>query len=251
MATKPAAARPARSARIWPKPRRGLPCMSSAFAWSMTRFPGTAPKRATMTARPWPNASPMQPAGCSSRPKRWTSCQTRSASRLDVWWWATRPGGSPRVCRSDPPGQQCSRRRRPLEIGAQRLVDRAAIAGLRHTARRIVEGVIGCRGDLITIPHQVGHDDADAVLLVVEHDRRAALATGAQLKRAVGIVGIERLAFQTGLVVHRHIAMFEEHDMGGVLPGDALADGTVTGVIVDRLVIGMRVDMSATAGIFM
>jgi hypothetical protein len=45
--------------------------------------------------------------------------------------------------------------------------------------------------------------------------------------------------------------MFEEHDMGGVLPGDALADGTVTSVIVDRVVIGMRVDVIATAGIFM
>src|SRR6056297_1827398 len=216
----------------------------------MTRSRGTAPRPATMTGRRWPNASPTQPAGCSSRPKRWTSCQTRSASRLDVWWWATRPGGSPRVCRSDPPGQNGLGRRRPLEIGAQRLVDRAAIAGLRHTARRIVEGVIGGRGDLITIPHQVGHDDADAMLLVVEHDRRAAFATGAQLKRAVGIVGVERLAVQTGLVVDRHIAMPEEHDMGGVLPGDALADRTVTGVIVDRVVIGMRVDVSAAAGIF-
>src|SRR6056297_4119903 len=217
----------------------------------MTRSRGTAPRRATMTARRWPNASPTQPAGCSSRPKLWTNCQTRSASRWDALWWGMRPGGSPHACRSDPPGQNGLGRRRPVEIGAQRLVDRAAIAGLRHTARRIVEGVIGGRGDLITIPHQVGHDDADAMLLIVEHDRRAAFATGAQLKRAVGIVGIERLAFQTGLVVHRHIAMFEEHDMGGVLPGDALADGTVTGVIVDRLVIGMRVDMSATAGIFM
>src|SRR6056297_200963 len=251
MATKPAAARPARSARIWPKPRRGLPCMSSAFAWSMTRFPGTAPRPATMTARPWPNASRTQPAGCSSRPKRWTSCQTRSASRLDVWWWGMRPGGSPRTCRSDPPGQQCLRRRRPLEIGAQRLMDRAAVIRLRHAARGIVEGVIGGRCDLTVIAHQVRHDDADAVLLVVEHDRRAAFATGAQLKRAVGIVGVERLAFQTGLVVDRHIAMPEEHDMGGVLPGDALADGTVTGVIVDRVVIGMRVDVIATAGIFM
>jgi hypothetical protein len=45
--------------------------------------------------------------------------------------------------------------------------------------------------------------------------------------------------------------MPEEHDMGGVLPGDALADGTVTGVIVDRLVIGMRVNVRAAAGIFM
>src|SRR6056297_1744929 len=225
--------------------------MSSAFAWSMTRSHGTAPRRVTMTARPWPNASPTQPAGCSSRPKRWTNCQTRSASRWDVWLWAKRPGGSPRVCRSDPPGQHGLRWRGPLEIGAQRLIDRAAVAWLRHAARRVIEGVIRGRGDLIIIAHQVWHDDADAALLVVEHDRRAAIRAGAQLQRTIGIVGIERLALQTGLVVHRHIAMLEEHDMGGVLPGDALADGTVTGVIVDRVMIGMRVDMSAAAGIFM
>jgi hypothetical protein len=43
--------------------------------------------------------------------------------------------------------------------------------------------------------------------------------------------------------------VLEEHDMGGVLARHCLADGAMAGVIVDRFIVGMGMDMRAAAGI--
>jgi hypothetical protein len=143
------------------------------------------------------------------------------------------------------------RRIGPDEIGAQAFVNRAAVIRPGNTRRRIVERVIaGCR-ERGFISHQVGHDHTDAGLLVIQHDRRAAICTGAQLQRAVGAAGVERLTIQSGLVIDHHLTVIEKRHMGSRLPSHGFADRAMAGVIVDRIVIGIRMDVVAATSEFM
>lgn len=149
------------------------------------------------------------------------------------------------------PSDSGSASRRPDEIRAQPFVDGPAVIGPRHAGRRIVERVVGRRGERRVEPHQVRHDGADAVLFVIQHDRRPAFGAGAQFQRAIGIVCVEWLPVQPGGVVDRDIAMVEERHMRGWLSGNALADRAVAGVVVNRIVVGMRVNVIASAVITM
>ncbi|VVT19161.1 conserved hypothetical protein [Roseovarius sp. EC-SD190] len=106
--------------------------------------------------------------------------------------------------------------------------------------------MIACGTDLVTIAHQVGHDHPDAMLLVIQHDGRAARPASAKLERTIGIVSIERLAVHPRLIVRNNITMVVKHHMRGVLTCHVLADGTVAVVIVDRRVFGMGVNVVAT-----
>src|SRR3546814_6810079 len=118
-----------------------------------------------------------------------------------------------------------------------------AVAGRWLSALRVVEGVVGRWLDLRAVAHQIGHDHPNAVLLVVEHDRGAAGGAGAQLQGTVGVLVVERLALHAVWIVHLHVAMLEEHDVARLLAGDALAHGAVAGVVVERLVVRVSMDM--------
>jgi hypothetical protein len=50
-------------------------------------------------------------------------------------------------------------------------------------------------------------------------------------------------------MVNVEIAVPEEHDVGRGLARDPLADRAVAGVVVDRLPVGMRVDVLATSSV--
>lgn len=112
----------------------------------------------------------------------------------------------------------------PHEIGAQTVMDGASIS-------------------------RPGHHDTDSPLLVIQHDRRAADFTHAQLQRAARVLIIEGHALQAARTGNGEVAVLEEHNVGRRLPGDALADRTMTGVIIDRISIGMRLMMRASTGV--
>ena len=59
------------------------------------------------------------------------------------------------------------------------------------------------------------------------------------------------MTIQAVEIVDRQVCVVEEDDMRAVLPGNTLTDGAVTGVVVDRVVIGMGVKMIAPASIFL
>lgn len=143
------------------------------------------------------------------------------------------------------------RRIGPDEIRAQAFVNRVAVIRTGNTRRRIIERMIAGCWERGFISHQVGHDHTDAGLLVIQHDRRAAICTGAQLQRAVGAVGVERLTIQPGLVIDHHLTVIEKRHMGSRLPGHGFADRAMAGVIVDRIVIGIRMDVVAATSEFM
>jgi hypothetical protein len=62
---------------------------------------------------------------------------------------------------------------------------------------------------------------------------------------------VERLTVQAVEVIDAKVAVIEKHDMGRVLPGNPLADGTVAGVIVDRIVVRVGVDVIAPPRVLM
>lgn len=84
-------------------------------------------------------------------------------------------------------------------------------------------------------------------MLVVEHDRRATGRTRAQLQRTIGVVGIERLTIQTRHVVRVEVIVVEEAHMRAVLPRNALTNRAMAGVVVDRVVVGMGMNVVAPA----
>ena len=84
--------------------------------------------------------------------------------------------------------------------------------------------------------------DTDANLLPAE-------TKDAQLQRTIGIVGVKWLAIQVVNVIYGQITVAEEDHMGAVLPRDGLANRTVAGVVIDRFVIGVGVNVVAPAGI--
>ena len=128
-------------------------------------------------------------------------------------------------------------------------MDGASISRPGHTGRGVVESVVGRGQPLRVIAHQVGHHDTDSPLLVIQHDRRAADFTHAQLQRAARVLIIEGHALQAARTGNGEVAVLEEHNVGRRLPGDALADRTMTGVIIDRISIGMRLMMRASTGV--
>lgn len=94
------------------------------------------------------------------------------------------------------------------------------------------------------------HHDTDSPLLVIQHDRRAADFAHAQLQWAARILVVEGDALQAVSTGNGEISVLEEHDVGRRLPGDALADRTMTGVVIDRISVGMRLMMRASPGVF-
>lgn len=142
---------------------------------------------------------------------------------------------------------QASRALRPDEIGAQAGVHGAAVIGPRGPRFRVVERVVRGRQPGRVVTHQVGHDHSNALLRVVEHDGRAALRAGAQFQRPVGVLGIEGLPIEPFEVVRLEVAVIEEHHVGGILPGDALAHRTMTDVVVNRVVIRFGMDVVTAA----
>ena len=99
----------------------------------------------------------------------------------------------------------------------------------------IPERVIAGLGEMgVVIAHDIRHSDADALLLVIQHQHGAAIGAQTNLQRAIRIVGIERHPFDLFGVIHLHIAIVEKGDMRGVLASDGLADVAVTFVVVDR-----------------
>ncbi|MCH8906340.1 MAG: hypothetical protein IH840_04550, partial [Candidatus Heimdallarchaeota archaeon] len=64
-------------------------------------------------------------------------------------------------------------------------------------------------------------------------------------------LGVERFTIQTIEIVYFQVSVVKEDDMSGILPGNAFTDGAVASVDVDRVVIGMSVNVIAPAGIFM
>src|SRR5262245_417539 len=97
---------------------------------------------------------------------------------------------------------------RPNEVRAQTLVNGFAVRRLLRSRLRVEERVIG-RVRNFRVTHQVRHDHANALLLVVEHDRRAALRAHTELERPLRILIVERLALQPGHVVDLEITVIE------------------------------------------
>jgi hypothetical protein len=75
------------------------------------------------------------------------------------------------------------------------------------------------------------------MLFVIEHNRCATVRAGAQLQRPIGVLSVERLTIQAVEVVYFQVSVIKEHDMSGVLSGNAFADRAVAGVVVYRVVI--------------
>src|SRR5690606_24484322 len=92
---------------------------------------------------------------------------------------------------------------RPGEVGSQPRGGRAPIIGSRIAGSRIVERMIGGSQLLRVVAHHVRHDHPDAPLLVIEHDGGAAGFANAQLERPVGILIVERQAFQAAAPLDR------------------------------------------------
>ena len=123
--------------------------------------------------------------------------------------------------------------------------------GLGIALRLVPEGVIGRLGEFgVVIAHDVRHGDADALLLVVQHQDGAAIGAQADFQRAVRVVRVERHALDLFGVVHLHVAIVEEGDVGGVLLGHGFADVAVALMVVDRLGGGCHMDMLAASGVF-
>ena len=115
----------------------------------------------------------------------------------------------------------------------------AAISWFWHASSRIIKGMISRRQLVGIIPHQVGHYDPDAVFLVVQHDRRTACGTSAQLQRPIRVLGIEGLSIQFGRLVHCQIIVLKKHDVSCRLPGYGLANRAMAGVVVYRIMVRM------------
>ena len=138
---------------------------------------------------------------------------------------------------------------RPNEVGAKPFTDRAAVVRCRGTAGRIVEGMIGRRHAVRGMAHQVRHDRANAVLFVIEHDGCATGRAGAEFQGTIRVLIVEWLAVQAIGVIDGEITVSEKRDMGRVLSRNALADGAVTGVVVDRIVVRVSVYVVAPSRI--
>ena len=104
--------------------------------------------------------------------------------------------------------------------------------------------------DRIPVAHQIRHNDTDAALLVVKHDRGAASLTNAQFQWPVWVLIIERHAFQVITVFYIKIVVIEKDHVSGRLSGNAFANGAVASVVVYWIVIGMGVHMFAPPCIF-
>ena len=83
------------------------------------------------------------------------------------------------------------------KIGVKPFIDWQAIIRFWHTAGRVMECVVGRGQPCRIVSHQVRHDRSNPLLLVIKHDRRAAICARAQLKRTVRILVVERLAIET------------------------------------------------------
>ena len=114
---------------------------------------------------------------------------------------------------------------------------RSSIVRGRRAGSRVIEGMIRRRQALWVIAHQVGHDHADSTLLVIEHDRLATGCAGTQLQWAVRVFPVEGLTVQTIEIVDFQVTMIKKHHMGGVLSRYTFTDGTVTCVVIDRIII--------------
>ena len=139
---------------------------------------------------------------------------------------------------------------RPGEFGTQTVVDGTTIVRGRTTSRRVKERVVSRRQALGIESHEVRHNRANPSLLVVEHDRCATRRARTKLQRTIGVLSVERLTIQSVEIVHRQISVVEEDYMSAVLPSHTFTDGAVTGVVVDRVVVRMGVNVAAPAGIF-
>src|SRR5690606_27375388 len=71
-----------------------------------------------------------------------------------------------------------------------------------------------------------------------------------QLERPVGVLIVERLPLQTGDVVDFKVAIIEEHHVGGGLAGNPFAYRAMAGVIVYRITLRVRVNVIASANVF-
>jgi hypothetical protein len=74
-------------------------------------------------------------------------------------------------------------------------------------------------------------------LLVLDEDRSTAVLARADLERTVGVLVVERLVMEAVRFVDLEVTIFEEDDVCRRLSGDALADGAVASVVVDRLAV--------------
>lgn len=132
----------------------------------------------------------------------------------------------------------------------QALMDGTAVIRPSCSAVGIVKGMISRRQGRGVEAHQVRDNRLNPPLLVIEHDRRAAVTANAELKRAIGVLGVERLTLQTSFIVDLHVTMIEEHHMGRVLARHALTYRTMARMAVDRICIRGRVNMTASTSIF-
>ena len=142
-----------------------------------------------------------------------------------------------------------SGRCRPDEIRAQPFANGAAIIRPGNAGGRVIKGMIGCRQALGIVAHQVGHNNPDTPLLVIQHDGRAAVCAGAKFERAIRVLIVKRLAIKSVRIVHGEICVVKKDNMRCRLPGHSFADGAVACVIVYRFVISVRVDMVAPSSV--
>jgi len=126
-----------------------------------------------------------------------------------------------------------------------------AVIGLGNAGREVVKGMIAGRHALGVVAHQVGHDGPDAVLLVIQHDRSAALVAHAQLQWSFRIFTVERYALELVGLIDDNILVIEKHHVGGGLACHALAHGTMAGVVVNRGMLQMTVNVFASSGVFL
>ena len=143
-----------------------------------------------------------------------------------------------------------SGRRWPDELRPECLVYGATIVRARRTFGGVKESMVRGRELRRVIAHQVWHDGADSPLFIVQHDGRAAILARAELQRAIRIVGVKRLSIQLRFLVDFQVAVPEKDDMGCLLPGYALANGAVAGVIVYGIFIGVSANVVASPGVF-
>ena len=129
-------------------------------------------------------------------------------------------------------------------------MDRASIIRPGYAGGGVIKRVVRRWHIAGVKTHQVWYNGANALLLVVKHDGRTAGFAHAQFQGTTRILGVERHAFQAVGTCHSEVTVVEKNDVRGGLPGDTLADRAVTGVIVDRLLVGMSTVMGASACMF-
>jgi hypothetical protein len=103
---------------------------------------------------------------------------------------------------------------------------------------------------IVIVSHDVWHGNADATLLVIQHQYRIAIGAKADLQWTPWIASVERYALDRLGMINLQVAVVEEDHVCGVLLGHRLADIAVAFVVVDGFGGGSDMHMRASSRVF-